>query len=200
LTGILLLITAAYVGGCHLTSNERIEAMQSAVAQYERQSAEVQSQVEIVRQAVADMRAELDNPDIDPEIAAKIKDNIDAAMATADEILQKKAEIDDKVTAWKQKIDAAIETNANLGTELELWGQGLKEISGVTPAPVAVWLSLAGTFLAAIGAGYKSHKTKKAATGMVTSLAPVLTDEQRATLKTTMPTDSKKLVRSVKPL
>ena len=199
---VFLLCVLLSCVGCGLTSNERIKTMQAAVETYQQESESLSADVLDIKAAVIEMQKLLDDPAIDTEQVAKIQEQIDKAMATAELVLAKKVEVDAAIDRWKVQIDEALEGNATIGTELELWSQAAGETAPLVPGPIGLVIGIIGLVLGTAGR-IAQRRTKAAATGIVASLDSTirnLPEEAKATIKSTMPTDAKKLVRELKPL
>ena len=147
--------------GCNLTSSERIQAMQSMVAEAQQQSSQMDQDLQTLKTTMSEMRAQLDRPDLKPEDREKIESLIADTLTRTEQVIAKKQEIDAAIGNWKAKIDSAIEHGSNVGDEITLWAEGLKEVSTTVPAPLGVWVGLIGTFLGAVGVGVsRRYKTQ----------------------------------------
>jgi len=147
--------------GCGLTSQERIQAMQTVVEQAQAQSALLTEDLQTLKTAMEEMRQQLERPDLTPEDKAKIEALIAETLEQTEIVIAKKEEIDAGIEAWKTKIDEAVEHGTNVGDEITLWGEGLKEASPIVPPPIGVWIGIIGTLFGAIGTGI-SRRYKQA--------------------------------------
>ena len=158
---LILFACLLHFSGCNLTSSDRIQAMQSMVAEAQQQSSQMDQDLQTLKDAMAEMRTQLDRPDLKPEDWEKIESLIADTLEKTELVIAKKQQIDIAIGNWKAKIDAAIEHGSNVGDELTLWAEGLKEISTTVPSPLGVWVGLIGTFLGAVGVGVsRRYKTQ----------------------------------------
>ena len=148
---VFLLCVLLSCVGCRLTSNERIKTMQLAVEAYQQEADSLAADVLDIKAAVIEMQKLLDDPAIDTEQVAKIQEQIDKAMATAELVLAKKVEVDAAIDRWKAKIDEALEGNATIGTELELWSQAARETAPIVGGVPGLVIGLIGLVLGTAG-------------------------------------------------
>lgn len=199
-TKVILLCVLLPCVGCGLTSNERIEQMNTVVEVYRAQSDAIAANVDTIQKSIDDMQTMIADADISAEAKAEITEKMAEAIDIANAALAKKIEIDRGVANLQVTIDEALSRNATMSDELIVLAKMLQETAPMVPGALGLGIGLVGSVIGILGR-VSAGRTKKASNGMVVALEPAiakLTETDREKLRVKMPADSQKLINSVR--
>ena len=172
------------IGGCDMGSAERIELLETAIAEVQARSAQADEIIAVLAAGLAESRAALADPNLPPETAAEITALLAAAQEKLATTQAVKSRADAILAMLRTQLAAAGEI-AGPGDELAFLGQGLTTVGGQLPPPLGIYATLAGSLVTAIGGAFVAVKRGGAlkaktaeATALDTALAEVVAGGQ----------------------
>jgi hypothetical protein len=194
-------VLACMGAGCQLTSQERIDRAEQALAVVQQVSVSLDAQIAAVRTGIEQVQATLDDPNLTSEAVAKLQ----AAMVKGDQELARlqtqKVKVDSAIGKVQTVISAGPDSGADVSDELQLLGSALVAASSAASGDIALWLKLAGGALITLSTLVAGWSATKLAT-VKTALTEVVAGGEKfkasvATLAVTQPDTPQKIATEV---
>lgn len=196
---LLILVLMLGVAGCDTNSQQRIAYLQTAVEQGQVVSEHLGSQMDRLETAVTELKAQLSDPNLDPNMVVTLQGLIAKGQTVMEKVKAEKVRADAQIATWKTAIDQAVAdgNSVNIGTEIGLWGSGVGAVAPMLPPPFGAYAMLASVIIGAIGSAIaknrmdkpKIEKAKETETLLnevingVNAFKVLADDESKATLK-----------------
>jgi hypothetical protein len=182
LTLMVLGLVLIPLGGCELTPDQRVTALQGAVQKTQDISLQLNDKIVLLEGALTKAQAMLGDPNQSNATLVKLRDDIALLQSKLAAAKPVKELIDANLTAYQQQLAAAL-AGGPLDTQKEFaaYGQGVTTATAALPAPFnliglligSVVLPLVGGIVGAIA---KGKKDRKAIAGIVASVSTLLAD------------------------
>lgn len=150
-TLLLAVVVGLLVGGCGMSSKDRLDLIQEQVEKYEQASKALTEQVSVLQVIAEESKEAMGDPNLLPEQLAKIQTTMLEAIEKVGEVNAQKENIDKQLEGWKAALKEASEGEPTIGDELLLYGQGATAIGQTLPPPWNAWAIGIGSVVSAIG-------------------------------------------------
>lgn len=154
LTLIVLALVLVPIGGCGLTPDQRVAALQGAIARTQEMSLQLDSQIQAIQQAVAQANVTLADPNAGGAAAAYLREALPKLEAKLAASVPIKKLVDQQLAALQAQF-AALQAAGPLDVQKEFaaYGQGVTSVGGALPPPYnTIALLLGSVGLPVIGA------------------------------------------------
>jgi len=164
-TMLVCLAMMPFIPSCGMSSQERVNQLQSWVDKTQEMSTWAEQQIPVLEKAIADGELMLQDPLLDFKSKQKILDELADLKVKLLEAQKIKTKADTAIAQWEKNIATLLAGgDVALGDELVLYGQGATTIGSQLPPPYNFYLGIGGLILTGIGtilgakAGAKSQK------------------------------------------
>ena len=147
--------------GCGTSSADRVELVESTLAKYQEQAAEIDRRIPELQTMIADAERAMEGAK--PGTLAKLRSIVAEARAKLDAAVAAKPDLDKAVETWSDRL-AEISADPNVGWagELEAAGAGMSAAAPLL-GPYGWIASIAGGLALAVGAAFGTSQHRRAA-------------------------------------
>jgi len=171
LTILTFLIVLLPVGGCSLTSAERVAALEAGVTELRDRSAAADEVIDGLQSWLTESQAVLTDPNLADDDVEQIAAAVVAAQAKLEKVTTEKAKVDAALADLEAQLAQAGEVT-DFGGELQVIGGAVGTVGGHLPPPFGTYAALAGGLIATIGTALRGNKkTKEAKTALAEVVA-----------------------------
>lgn len=175
---IIFCLLMAPIGGCSLTSEQRVAELQKAVMLTQNLSNQLSARILDLEKALADAQALAKQPGVPPATVAKLQTDIAALQTRIAQAKPMQEALDQQLAAYQTQLTAAMAAPIDIAGEAQVYGQGISTIGAVLPPPFNVYAGLIGSMIG-IGGGFlgaflKGKKDGNAFDGMVAATNALL--------------------------
>lgn len=175
---IVFLLFVLSVGGCGLTSEQRLAALQRTVATTQNLSSQLSARISDLEKALADAQILAKQPGVPPATVAKLQADIALLQGRINQAKPMQEQLDQRLAAYQAQLTAALEKPIDVAGEAQVYGQGVSAIGAILPPPFNVYAGLIGSLIGigggVIGAIVKGKKDGNAVDGLVAGVNALL--------------------------
>jgi len=157
-TSNILLAAALLLGGCSMSSQERIDAAKQVQLWLEQSSGMIDQALVAARGVVAQAKADLSDPNISDATRAEYTKTLDKAERELAVIVDRKKAVDQGLEVVGRIVKHGPTANADLGDELQIVGGVLVGAGQAAGGDVGLWLKIAGGIMGVLALGWGGKK------------------------------------------